>query len=594
MKYLALLLFLTPCLTTAQMTLREAAAQRSLLLGAAANADEFGIPNRLADQQYAGTLARHFNLLTAENAMKWQVFRPTRATYDFGPTDKLVSFAAQNRRAVRGHVLLWHNGVPDWLPQYAATASPSDMAGLLEEHIRTVVGRYKGRIFAWDVVNEAFNDPAGSAPVTLRDSIWHNRPGIGRSGTGFIEQAFRWANQADPSALLFYNDYSIEGPGPKFNAVLAMVRDFVARGVPIHGVGFQMHLDINGYPTDAGFAQNMRQITDLGLQVHITEMDVRVRVDNRGNATDRDLQLQAGTYERIAGLCLANPKCTALQTWGFTDRHSWVPGVFAGFGAALPFDANYQPKPAVEALLRAFRSVPPVLSANAIVNAASYRGGAVAPGELVTIFNARYGPSTLRSAVLTPDNKLASEVQTAKVYFDNIPAPLIYAVAGQVSAIVPYEVAGRAETVVQYEFNGVRSNTVTLPVARTAPGIFASDASGKGPGLVLKLDYSVVSPTNPARAGDAVLLLATGGGAISGGAVTGALAPSSGQQSEPVTATINGVPAEVLYAGPAPGLVNGVLQVNLTIPQAAGTGDLPLLLRVGGVESQTGITVSVR
>jgi uncharacterized protein (TIGR03437 family) len=240
------------------------------------------------------------------------------------------------------------------------------------------------------------------------------------------------------------------------------------------------------------------------------------------------------------------------------------------------------------------RTVPPVLTADAIVNAASYKSGPVAPGELITIFQARYGPGSLLNARLTPDNQLATELQTTRVYFDGIAAPMVYALSGQTSAIVPYEVAGRSETVVQYEFNGLRSNAVTLPVTRAAPGIFAADATGKGPGLVLKLDYSVNSALNPSRPGDAVIVLATGGGTIAGGAITGALAPGAGVQTETVTATIGGVSAPVLYAGPAPGLVNGVLQVNLTIPANAPTGPQPLLLRVGDAETQSGITIVIR
>jgi endo-1,4-beta-xylanase len=144
------------------------------------------------------------------------------------------------------------------------------------------VTHYAGQVFAWDVVNEAFTD---SSPTTLRDSIWYDQPGIGHAGsggTGYIEQAFRWAHAADPNALLFYNDYSIEGPGAKFNAVLAMVTDFVNRGVPINGVGFEMHLELNGYPnypSPAGLAQNMQALAALGIQVHITEMDVRLPVE---------------------------------------------------------------------------------------------------------------------------------------------------------------------------------------------------------------------------------------------------------------------------------------------------------------------------
>src|SRR5262249_16758871 len=153
-----------------------------------------------------------------------------------------------------------------------------------------VMAHYKGQVFAWDVVNEAVSDVQTGTGIALRDSIWYNKPGIGMTGTGYIEQAFRWSHAADPSALLFYNDYNIESPGAKFNAVYTMVKDFVERGVPIHGVGIQMHIDTSGYPSSAGLAQNIRQLTGLGLQVHITEMDVRLRVDSSGGASAADLQ----------------------------------------------------------------------------------------------------------------------------------------------------------------------------------------------------------------------------------------------------------------------------------------------------------------
>jgi endo-1,4-beta-xylanase len=187
------------------------------------------------------------------------------------------------------------------------------------------------------------------------NSIWYNQPGIGLSGTGYIEQAFRWAHTADPAALLFYNDYGIEDTGNKFQAVYNMVSDFVARGVPINGVGFEMHIDTSGYPTSAGLQANIQRITALGLQVHITEMDVRVPVDASGNASPTDLAAQAQTYQRVLSVCLATPGCTAFQTWGFSDKYSWIPQFYTGMGAALPFDLNYQPKPVFSALLTAMQ-----------------------------------------------------------------------------------------------------------------------------------------------------------------------------------------------------------------------------------------------
>jgi uncharacterized protein (TIGR03437 family) len=372
-----------------------------------------------------------------------------------------------------------------------------------------------------------------------------------------------------------------------------MVKDFVARGVPIHGVGIQMHIDTSGYPSSTGLAQNIQKLTGLGLQVHITEMDVKLKVDSSGNASAADLQAQAQTYQRILTVCLQNPGCTAFQTWGFTDKYSWIPGSYPGFGAALPFDANYQPKAAVGSLIGALQTVPPALSANAIVSAASYQGGAVAPGELVTLFQVNYGPGTLAGAQLDGNGLVSSNLAGTQVFFDGVAAPLIYAVAGQVSAVVPFEVAGKQQTVIQYQYNGVKSNTVTLPVAQSFPAIFAADATGSGPGAILNQDYSLNTTANPAPGGSVVIVFATGGGTIQGGATDGALAPGPGNQTLPVTATIGGVPATVVYAGPAPGEVNGVMQVNLTVPTGMA-GVQPVIISIGNVLSQSGITVAVK
>lgn len=574
-------------------TLRQAGAQRALLMGAAADADEFGISNRLLDPMYAATLSSQYNMLEPENAMKWNPIHPSQNTYNFGPGDKLVAFAQANHMRTRGHNLCWWSFNPGWVTALAASATPATMASVLQDHITTVVTHYRGQVFAWDVVNEALSDSQSATGITLKNSIWYNQPGIGSTGTGYIEQAFQWAHAADPDALLFYNEYNVEAPGAKFNAMVAMVKDFVARGVPIHGVGIQMHIDTSGYPSSAGLAQNIRQVTALGLQVHITEMDVRLPVDSNGVATAAAQQAQAQTYQRILTVCLQNPGCTAFQTWGFTDKYSWIPGSYPGLGAALPFDASYQPKPAVDAMVTALESVPPVLIGANMVNAASYAGGAVAPGELVTLFGANYGPPTLVPAQLDSKGLVSSTLGGTQVFFDGIPAPLIYAVAGQVSVVVPYEVAGKQQTVVQYAYNGVKSNSATIPVVASAPAIFAVNAAGSGQGLVINQDASLNSAANPAAGGSIVAVLATGGGTVEGGATDGELAPAAGNQSLPVSAAIGGVPANVAYSGPAPGEVNGVMQVNLTVPPGL-SGAQPLVITVGGVASQTGITLAVK
>jgi len=585
-----LLLF---CSLISAQTLRQAGAQRALLMGAAADSSEQSPDPLVTDAMYASTLGTQYSMLEPENNMKWATIHPAQNTYNFGPGDELVTFAQAHGMNVRGHNLCWQVYNPTWINTYATTATPAQMSTQFQNHINTVVSHYAGKVFAWDVVNEAISDSQTGTGVVLKDSIWYDQPGIGLTGTGYIEQAFRWARAADPNALLFYNDYNIEAPGAKFTALLVMLKDFVARGVPIAGVGIQMHIDTTGYPSSSGFAQNIQAIAALGLQVHITEMDVRIPVNSAGVAAASDLAAQAATYSRILTVCLQNPGCTAFQTWGFTDKHSWIPSSYPGYGAALPFDLNYQPKPAVASMINTTQTVAPVLSASNIVNAASYAAGAVAPGELITIFGANLGPAALVGTTLDSNGNVSSNLSGTQVFFDGLAAPVIYSLAGQVSVVVPYEVAGKSQTVVQYSYNGVLSNTVTVPVTQAAPGIFSANASGTGPGAILNLNYTVNSASNPVAAGGVVVVFATGGGTVQGGAKDGAPAPGTANQSLPVTATIGGQTATVSYAGLAPGLVDGVMQVNLTVPTGL-TGAQPLVVTVGTVGSQSGITVAVK
>ena len=582
-------------------TLRQAAAARGIPIGAAAQADEYGETDPLTTNgNYVNILSTQYDMLEPGNAMKWDVTQPQLNTYNFQPGDELVAFAQQYGMRVRGHNLCWHQQFPAWLQPYANNATKAQMATLLQNHINTEVTHYAGQVFAWDVVNEAFTD---TTPSVLGDSIWYDQPGIGPSGTGYIEQAFRWAHAADPNALLFYNDYNIEGPGAKFTAVLAMVTDFVNRGVPINGVGFEMHLELNGYPnfypSPAGLAQNMQALAALGIQVHITEMDVRVPVNSSGLATTAELQEQAQIYQDVLTVCLQQPNCTAFQVWGISYTDSWIPSVFAGYGAALPFDFNYQPTPAFNALLTALQTTAPPIHQNYVVNAASYQSAAVAPGEILTIYGASAGPANPVNGQLDASGQFPTNLGGVQVLFGSTPAPLLYAGPGQVNAIVPFEVVGEQLTAMQYQYNvpmtGLSfANTVMLPVTSAAPAIFSLAETGSGPGAILNQDYSVNSASNPAAAGTEIQIFGTGGGGVVGGATDGALAPGAVWLATQPTATIGGVNAQVDYAGSAPGLVNGAIQVNLTIPPGLTPGPQPVLIQFGTAQTQAGITVAVK
>lgn len=321
---------LTPTLTPPSTSLRSLAQVRSLWIGAAV-----AVGPLLDEVLYARTLAREFNMLTPENAMKFGPVHPDLDRYNFDAADTIVDFAEENDMQVRGHTLVWHSQLPSWLTEGNWTRE--ELIQILQEHIMTVVGHYRGRVLAWDVINEAVADNG-----RLRETIWLN--GIGPE---YIDMAFQWAHEADPGALLFYNDYSGEGLGAKSDAIYALTQGLLQRGVPIHGVGLQMHVSVDSFPRPQDVAVNMERLSALGLEVHITEMDVRIQ----DPATEEDLIRQASVYRDVFHVCQSVQNCKAFVLWGFTDLHSWISSHIGGWDTALIFDKVYRPKPAYNALI---------------------------------------------------------------------------------------------------------------------------------------------------------------------------------------------------------------------------------------------------
>jgi endo-1,4-beta-xylanase len=317
-------------------TLRQLARHTKLEIGTAV--DTSALRN---DARYRELVATQFSTVTPENVMKWEVVHPQRTRYDFSQADQLVAFARAHGQKVRGHTLVWHNQLPAWLT--SGTWTRAQLRAILREHIFTVVGRYRGRVWAWDVVNEAFNDDG-----TLRDTIW-----LRTIGPEYIADAFRWAHQADPRAILFYNDYNVEGINPKSTAVYELLRRLRREHVPVGGFGAQGHLDLQ-YPFPEDLLQNLRRFGRLGLATAITEADVRYTLPGdpaKANA-------QAEGYSLMLESCLLEPSAISFTVWGFTDRYQWVPGTFPGEGEAAIFDVDYNPKPAYNALRRALALAP--------------------------------------------------------------------------------------------------------------------------------------------------------------------------------------------------------------------------------------------
>ncbi len=310
-------------------SLRALGANIGLRIGTAVNSDQLG-----SNPAYTDITAAQFSTVTPENVMKWEVVEPTQGNYDWAAADRLVAFAEANHQLVRGHTLVWHSQLPSWLTAAAPGMSADQLRQVLHKHVTDQVTHFKGKIWQWDVVNEAFNEDG-----TLRNSIW-----LQKLGPGYIADAFRWAHEADPQAKLFYNDYNIESTGPKSNAAYALVKDLKAQGVPIDGVGFQTHLDTQ-YPLP-DLKNNLQRFADLGLDVAETEVDVRTTLP----VTPVEQSAQVAAYSQTLQACMAVKECISYTIWGFGDAYSWVPGVFQGEGAASIYDENLQPKPQYYAL----------------------------------------------------------------------------------------------------------------------------------------------------------------------------------------------------------------------------------------------------
>ncbi|WEH15859.1 endo-1,4-beta-xylanase [Streptomyces sp. VNUA24] len=289
------------------------------------------------DRTYRRTTVREFDSVTAENAMKWESVEPQRGVYDWKAADDLVRFARKNGQVVRGHTLVWHSQLPAWLTAGVTDGSigAAELRGILRKHITTEVKRYKGKIQQWDVVNEVFEEDG-----SLRNSIW-----LRELGPSYIADAFRWAHAADPKAKLFLNDYNVEGVNAKSTAYYELAKRLRAEGVPVQGFGAQGHLAIQyGFP--GRVAENLARFGALGMRTAFTEVDVRMilPVDETKAAT------QASYYRQLLDACLGARSCTSFTVWGFTDKYSWVPGVFDGEGSATPMDETYGRKAAYGAL----------------------------------------------------------------------------------------------------------------------------------------------------------------------------------------------------------------------------------------------------
>ncbi|KAI1396127.1 carbohydrate-binding module family 1 protein [Hypoxylon fuscum] len=314
----------------------------------------------LSDSAYVDILkdANMFGQITPGNGQKWQYTEPSQGSFSYTSGDQIVDFAKSNSQIVRCHTLVWYSQLPSWVS--SGSWSTSQLTSIINTHIANEVGHYKDQCYSWDVVNEALNEDG-----TYRDSVFYKV-----LGDSYIPIAFQAAAAADPNAKLYYNDYNIEGTGSKQQAAVKIVQLVKDAGAKIDGVGMQAHLIVGSIPSQTSLESAMESYLSAGVtEVAFTELDIRF---SSLPPSDSGLQQQASDYATITKACLAIYACVGITVWDYTDKYSWIPSVFDGAGAALPWDENLSEKPAYSAV-------------SSVLQAAATQGsGATSIGKVTT------------------------------------------------------------------------------------------------------------------------------------------------------------------------------------------------------------------
>jgi endo-1,4-beta-xylanase len=332
---------------TAQNTLKDAA---TFPVGAS-----LGFRDLKNNAAYKKVVNQEMSSVSVENAQKWKTIHPEEKRFDFTESDYIVDWAIKNNKRVHGHTLLWHSYNPKWLSEFDGNAAAWD--SLMKTHIQTVVRHFKGRVLAWDVVNEAFTDEGELRNVESEkkeSSIWREKV-----GPDYIEKAFRYAHEADPEALLFYNDFGQENKPKKQLAILTMVADFKRRDIPIHGLGLQFHMPLSKSVTD--ITQAIATTAMSGLKVHISELDILVsewKKDSTLQYTETLQQQHADKFQQVVEIYrryVPESQQHGITTWNVGDTDSWITKM--GFTDwPLLFDENYQPKKTYEGFRKGLMS----------------------------------------------------------------------------------------------------------------------------------------------------------------------------------------------------------------------------------------------
>ena len=300
-------------------------------IGVAVNIDELGY-----DSVYRNVITAQFNSITPENNLKPSLIHPSENKYNWQEADRLADYCTLHGKRLHGHTLIWDQQLPDWILHYKGNTSDWDR--LLKQHITTIVAHFKGKVGAWDVVNEAFDSNG-----LLKNSIWKKN-----LGSDYVARAFRYAHEADPGALLFYNDADLESNEKKTTGVLSFLNSLRSKGIPIDGIGMQMHINVDNFSI-LQFSRCAQTIASNGYKVHLSEVDISL------NPQGKDIQPTTELFDRQAILLGEITRCYSyiplscqygITFWGVSDKDSWIRHIYKRKDYPLLYDDHFLPKPA--------------------------------------------------------------------------------------------------------------------------------------------------------------------------------------------------------------------------------------------------------
>ena len=333
----------------AETTIRELAKERGRFIGTILNSEWF---KDAIEPEFEEIHKTQFNVVVAENEMKFDATEPKEDEFNFEKGDKMVKYAQANGIRVRGHALAWHSQVANWVNNYSG--QKEKLLAVLKNHITKVVSHYKGQVAEWDVVNEAINDEY-NAGWRSQGSVWYE--GIGAE---FLDSAFVWAHEADPDAELCYNDYSIEWglrEGSKASFVVEQVKRWKKNNIPITCVGTQTHIEIAHETTPQNVRALAKALAELDVTLNITELDIGFPKGSAGNLSAADYAKQGHPYRQFMDVFLEEPNMGEFVIWGLTDAHSWLDEQ-QGKTEGLLYDKQYKPKPAFDSVMASLKAHP--------------------------------------------------------------------------------------------------------------------------------------------------------------------------------------------------------------------------------------------